>query len=201
MSLIIVIALATLFAYGCSGLFDDPREQANEAISTANEAVVQHNESFRETRRTYDEVKEQIESGGGSADDENAFRQEKRRITAAQENLEEARAHLEDAQQSLSEVQDLDVEQPIKRYANLLDEAMEAQIAAESSEIQFYGLLVEDPTLEDRRDRAEELLTQAGDSYQEAENSYEEAQELADSNPDLLGPTVSETTPENEANN
>ena len=201
LTLTVVIILAASLVYGCSGFSEDPREQANEAISSANEAVAQHNELFRQTRDTYQEVKEQIETSGGGSEDENAFREEKERIAAAQSDLEEARSNLEEARGSLQEIQDLEVEQPVKRYANLLSEAMEAQISAESSEIEFYGLLIEDPTLENNRERAEELLTQAGDSYQEAENSYQEAQELANSNPDLLGPgpTVPETTPEGES--
>ena len=202
-ALIVVISLAAGFLYGCSGLTADPREQANEEISAANEAVSNHNELFRETRSTYREVKENIESSGGGSDDENAFREEKERMTAAQGNLEEARSRLEEARSSLQSVRDLDVEQPVKRYARLLDEAMEAQISAESDEIEFYNLLIEDPTLENNREQAEELLTQAGDGYQQAENSYQEAQELADSNPDLLGPapTTAETNPEGQSNN
>lgn len=201
-ALVVVISLAAMFLYGCSSLTADPREQANEEILAANEAVAQHNELFEETRSTYREVKESIESSGGGSDEENAFEEEKEQIANAQETLEEARSNLEEARGSLQSVQDLDVEQPVKRYARLLDEAMRAQIAAESDEIEFYDLLIENPTLEEGRERAEELLTQAGDSYQEAENSYEEAQELADSNPELLGPSPgSETNPEEEPNN
>ena len=188
LALTVVIALAASLVYGCSGLTEDPREQANESISSANEAVSRHNELFRDTRDTYQEVKEQIETSGGAPGDENAFQEEKERLTNAQNDLEEARSKLEEARGSLEGVQDLDVEDPIKRYANLLDGAMESQISAESSEIDFYVILIEDPTLENNRERAEELLTQAGDGYQEAENSYQEAQELADSNPNLLGP-------------
>jgi hypothetical protein len=184
----VVIALAALLIYGCSPFTEDPREQANEAISSANESVSQHNELFRETRDTYQQVKEQIETSGGGSGDENAFEEEKERLASAQGDLEEARSRLEEARGSLEGVQDLDVNRPVKRYANVLGGAMESQISAESSEIDFYGLLIEDPTLENNRERAEELLTQAGDGYQEAENSYQEAQELADSNPDLLGP-------------
>lgn len=190
---IVVITLAVFLVYGCSGFSPDPREQANESISSANEAVSQHNDLFQKTRDTYEEVKEQIETSGGGSEDENAFKDEKDRLTAAQSDLEEARSKLEEARSSLEGIKDLEVDQPVKRYANVLGSAMESQISAESSEIEFYGLLVEDPTLEDNRERAEELLTQAGDGYQEAENSYQEAQELADSNPDLLGPSPTTT--------
>ncbi len=187
-ALIVVITLATLLVYGCSGLSENPRGQANESISAANEAVSRHNELFRQTRDTYQEVKEQIETSGGGSGDGNAFQEETKRLTSAQGDLEEARSQLEEARGTLGDIQDLEVEGPVKRYANTLGEAMDAQISAESSEINFYGLLIEDPTLEDNRERAEELLTQASDGYQEAENSYQEAQELADSNPNLLGP-------------
>lgn len=200
LALVVVILLATLSVYGCSGLSESPSEQANEAIASANEAVAEHNERFRETRETYREVKEEIETSAGSGG-ENSFGEERERLENAQNNLEEARSRLQEARGSLQEVQDLDVDQPVKRYASLLGGAMDSQVSAESSEIDFYALLIEDPTLEDNRERAEELLTQAGDNYQEAENSYQEAQELADSNPDLLGPspTVSETMPEGES--
>lgn len=198
LTLTVVIFLSASLVYGCSGLTETPREQANESISSANEAVSQHNELFRQTRDTYEEVKEQIETSGGGSDEENAFNEEKDRLRSARGDLEEARSSLEEARTSLEGIQDLEVERPVKRYANVLGGAMEAQISAESSEIDFYALLIEDPTLENNRERAEELLTQAGDGYQDAENSYQEAQELADSNPNLLGPgsTTSETTPE-----
>lgn len=199
LTLVVVIALATSLVYGCSGFTEGPREQANEAISSANEAVSQHNELFRQTRDTYQKVKEQIETSGGGSEEENAFEEEKKSLAAAQSDLEEARSKLEEARGSLEGVQDLDVERPVKRYANVLGSAMESQISAESSEINFYGLLIEDPTLENNRERAEELLAQAGDGYQEAENSYQEAQELADSNPSSLGPGP--TTAEEGSNN
>ncbi len=187
LTLIVVITLAALLVYGCSG-FSDPREQANESISSANEAVSEHNNLFRQTRDTYQEVKDQIETSGGGSGDENAFKEEKERLATAQSDLEDASSKLEEARESLEGIKDLEVDQPVKRYANVLGGAMDSQISAESNEIDFYALLIEDPTLENNRDKAEELLTQAGDGYQEAENSYQEAQELADSNPDLLGP-------------
>ncbi|MGB3635473.1 MAG: hypothetical protein WA982_15630 [Rubrobacteraceae bacterium] len=196
---IIVITLAAFLVYGCSGFSPDPREQANESISSANEAVSEHNELFQKTRDTYQEVKEKIESSGGGSGDENAFEEEKENLATAQSDLENARSKLEEAQTSLEEIKDLEVNQPVKKYANVLGGAMDSQVSAESSEIDFYGLLMEDPTLENNREEAEELLTQAGDGYQEAENSYQEAQELADSNPDLLGPGP--TTPEEGSSN
>lgn len=189
-AIFVVICLAPLLLYGCSGFSEDPREQANEAISSANEAVSRHNELFEETRNTYREVKEEIEAGGGSEEED--FQEEREQISAAADNLQQARSELEEARGSLDEVDELEVEPAVKEYANLLSGAMEAQISAESSEIEFYELLQEDPTLEDNREEAERLLSEAGDGYQEAENSYQEAQELADANPDLLGPAPTE---------
>lgn len=196
---IVVIVLATSLVYGCSGLLSDPQERASELISSANEDVAEHNELFQQTRSIYDEVVEQIETSGGGSENENDFKEEKERLGTAQSNLEDARSRLEEARKSLEKIQDLEVDRPVKRYANLLSDAMEAQISAESSEIEFYGVLMDDPTLEDNREKAEELLTQAGDDYQKAENLYKEAQELAASNPDLLGPGP--TTPEDGSDN
>lgn len=188
-ALIVVITLSTLFLGGCSGfLGETPREQANEDISAANEAVARHNELFQQTRSTYQDVKQNIESSGGEGGDD-AFQAEKDRIAEARSNLEEARGHLEDARSSLEDTQNIDELDPVvAEYANTLSQAMDAQLEAETQEIQFYDLLEEDPILEDNRDEAQQLLSEAGDRYQEAENSYEEAQELANSNPDVLGP-------------
>ena len=83
-------------------------------------------------------------------------------------------------------MRDLDVDSTVQRYARLLSQAMDAQLAAEAREIEFYGILEEDPALEDRREEALDLLGQAGDDYQEAEDIYAEARDLADSNPDLI---------------
>jgi uncharacterized coiled-coil DUF342 family protein len=195
-TLFVVILLAPMLLYGCSGLSEDPRNQANEAISAANESVARHNELFEETRSTYEAVKEEIESSGGTGDEENAFQEEREQIAAAADNLRQARSELEEARGSLGEVDDLEVDPTVKEYASLLSGAMEAQISAESSEIEFYELLQEDPTLEDNREAAERLLSEAGDGYQEAENAYQEAQELADANPDLLGPAPTGETGE-----
>jgi tetratricopeptide (TPR) repeat protein len=185
-TLIVVITLSAFLLGGCSGLLGEtPREQANEDISAANEAVTQHNELFQQTRNTYQGVKDEIESSGGEGD----FQQERDRIAEARSNLEEARGHLEDARSSLEDVQNIDELDPVVRdYARTLSEAMDAQIEAETQEIQFYDLLEEDPILEDNREEAQQLLSEAGESYQQAENSYEEARQLANSNPDALSP-------------
>lgn len=188
-TLIVVITLSTFLLGGCSGfLGDTPQEQANSDISAANEAVAEHNELFQQTRDTYQDVKQKIESSGGEGGDD-AFQGEKDRISEARSTLEEARGNLEDAQSSLESVQDIDDLNPaVKEYSQTLSEAMAAQIEAETEEIKFYDLLEEDPILENNRDEAQKLLSDAGDSYQQAENSYEKAQGLANSNPDVLGP-------------
>lgn len=188
-TLIVVITLSTFLLGGCSGLLGEPpQERANEAISEANEAVARHNELFQQTRSTYQDVKQRIESSGGEGG-ENAFQEEKERIAEARSTLEEARGNLEDARGSLEGVQGIEELDPaVSEYARTLSEAMEAQLDAETQEIQFYDLLEEDPILEDNRDEAQQLLSEAGDNYQQAESSYEEAQEIANSNPDVLSP-------------
>ena len=176
-----MLSLSALLLGGCSGVLGvDPREQANEAIVEANESIAAHNQLFEQARDTYADVKEQIEAGEDPSG-------ERDRITEAKNTLEEARGNLGDARESLAGVQDLDVDRTIKRYARLLSEAMDAQLAAEAKEVQFYGILQEDPTLENNRERALDLLSDVGAGYRDAEESYAQAQDLADSNPDLIG--------------
>jgi uncharacterized membrane protein len=193
-TLIVVITLSVFLLGGCSGLLGEtPKEQANKDISAANEAVAKHNELFQQTRGTYQEVKQNIESSGGEGGDD-AFQEEKDRIAEARSNLEEARGNLEDARSSLEDTQGIEELNPaVQEYAATLSEAMDAQLEAETKEIQFYDLLEEDPILENNRDEAQQLLSEAGDSYQQAENSYEEAQELANSNTDVLRPAAGAT--------
>jgi septal ring factor EnvC (AmiA/AmiB activator) len=179
-ALIVVISLSALLLGGCAGLFQDPREQANDAIAEANESIAEHNKLFEQARNTYADVKEQIESG------ENPSEEERNRITEAKDTLEEARGNLDDARESLSTVQDLDVNQTIKDYADLLTEAMDAQLAAEAKEIEFYDLLEEDPALENNREKALDLLSEVGAGYEKAEKTYAQAQELANANPNVI---------------
>ncbi|MDP8949332.1 MAG: hypothetical protein M3N00_03695 [Actinomycetota bacterium] len=183
-ALFVVISLSTLLLGGCAGLLEDPREQANEAIAEANEAIAEHNKLFEQARETYADVKEKIESGEDPS-------QERDRITEAKNTLEEARANLDDARESLGTVQDLDVDQTVKDYAGLLSEAMDAQLAAEAKEVEFYDLLEEDPALENNRERALDLLSEIGAGYEKAEKAYREAQDFADSHPNVI-----EATPE-----
>ncbi len=176
----VVILLSSLLLFGCSGVFgEDPGEQANQAIKDANASISEHNKLFEEARATYTDVKQQIESGEDPS-------QEKDRITEAKNTLEEARQKLKDARESLNTVDDLDVDPKVKEYAGLLSDAMDAQLAAEAKEVQFYGILEEDPALENNREKALDLLSEVGAGYREAEESYTKAQELADSNPGLI---------------
>ena len=176
----VVILLSSLLFFGCSGVLgEDPGEQANQAIKDANASISEHNRLFDEARSTYTDVKQQIESGEDPS-------QEKDRITEAKNTLKEAREKLEDARDSLSAVDDLDVDPTVKEYAGLLSDAMDAQLAAEAKEVQFYGILEEDPALENNREKALDLLEEVGAGYREAEESYAKAQDLANSNPNLI---------------
>ena len=179
-ALIVVISISAFLLGGCSGVLGmDPREQANEAIVEANESIAQHNQLFEQARDTYADVKQQIEAGEDPSG-------ERDRITEAKETLEDARGNLDDARESLAGVQDLEVDRTIKQYARLLSDAMDAQLAAEAKEIQFYDLLEEDPALENNREQALDLLEEIGAGYERAERTYAEAQELADSNPNVI---------------
>jgi hypothetical protein len=176
----VVILLSMFLLAGCSGIFgESPREQADEAISSANKSISAHNELFDEARATYADVKEKIDSGDDPS-------KEKDNITEAKNTLERARNDLQDARESLEVVDDLDVDPSVKEYASLLSEAMDAQIAAEAKEIQFYGILEEDPALQDDREKALDLLSEVGAGYKEAERTYDEAQNLADEHPKLI---------------
>ncbi len=178
-ALFVVIALSAFLLGGCGGLLGDPREQANEAIAEANEAIAEHNKLFEQARETYSDAKEKIEAG----DDPSQLRD---RITEAKNTLEEARANLDDARESLATVQDLDVDRTIKEYASLLTEAMDAQLGAEATEVEFYDLLEEDPALENNREKALDLLSEIGARYEKAEKAYARAQDFANSHPGVI---------------
>jgi hypothetical protein len=177
---VVVILLSAFVLAGCSVVFgEDPREQADQAISEANQSIAQHNQLFDAARSTYADVKQKIESGEDPS-------KEKDNITEAKNTLERARQDLQDARESLQTVADLDVDPSVKEYAGLLSEAMDAQLAAEAKEIEFYGILEEDPTLQNNREEALALLSEVGEGYQRAEQTYDEAQNLANSNPELI---------------
>ena len=179
----VVILLSTLLLAGCSGLFgESPGEQADSAIMDANEAISEHNRHFNEARDTYASVKEEIESGNDPSAQQD-------RVTEARDAMERARDRLQEANTSLGEVNDLDVDPAVKRYAGTLSDAMEAQISAEDREIEFYTLLQEDPALENNRQEALDLLEQVGNDYERADQAYAEARNLADENPELIEST------------
>ncbi|CAA9463307.1 MAG: hypothetical protein AVDCRST_MAG28-3693 [uncultured Rubrobacteraceae bacterium] len=185
--LLVVITLALSFATGCSGLSGDPYEQANDYVVEANETIQEHNRLFEEARGTYEEARAAVESGGSSSDDDTIQEEDIEEIAQARETMQEARDTLDGAREPLSEIQDLNVEEEITQYAVLLAEGVDAQIAAENREITFYETLEQDLTLEDNREDTEEILTEIGDGYKEAQNSYDRARELAEANPNLLG--------------
>lgn len=173
-----VAALSLLLLAGCSG---DPVEQANEQITEANEAIDEHNQLYEEARTTYEEARTAVEDGGDPSE-------EVERVTEARETLQEARESISEAREPLAEVQaQEDADPEVQEYAALLSEAIETQIAAENREVEFYQLLEEDPSLEDNREEAESLLSEADDGYQQAEEAYARAQELADANPGVIG--------------
>ena len=176
--------MITLSLAGCSGISLDPYDQANRNVADANEAIEEHNQLFADARSTYEEARGSVEAGETTSAE--ATTQEVERIAQAREDMQEARTTLEEAREPLSEVQDLAVEAQIQEYAGLLSEAIDAQLAAESREIDFYELLEQDPTLADNREEAEGILTEVGDGYEEAENAYERAREVANANPELL---------------
>jgi hypothetical protein len=176
----VVILLSAFVLAGCSGIFgEDPREQADEAISSANQSISEHNELFDKARSTYADVKQKIESGVDPS-------KEKDSIVEAKNTLEKARKDLQDARESLGTVADLEVDPSVKKYARLLSEAMDAQLAAEAKEIEFYGILEEDPALQNNREKALDLLSEVGEGYQKAEKTYDEAQNLANAHPKLI---------------
>lgn len=178
-ALFVVISLSALLLCGCSAFSADPREQADDAIAEANSSVKEHNRLFEQARATYADVKEKVES------DEDPSKA-KERITEAKNTLEKARNNLDDARDSLGTVRTLDVDPAIKEYASLLSKAMDAQLGAETKEVQFYDLLEEDPALENNRERALELLSEVGSGYEKAEKAYTKAQEFANSHPEVI---------------
>jgi len=180
LTLVVVVLLSGFVLAGCSGIFGNtPREQADEAISNANESISEHNKLFDQARSTYADVKKKIKAGDDPS-------KEKDNITKAKNDLEEARRHLQDARDSLQTVNDLDVDPAVKKYASLLSDAMQDQLGAEAIEVEFYGILEEDPALENNREKALDLLSKVEDGYQKAEKTYGEAQDFADSHPKLI---------------
>jgi CHASE3 domain sensor protein len=187
-ALIVAISFSVLLLGGCAGIFETPREQANSAIADANKSIVEHNQLFEKARNIYADAKQKIESGEDPS-------QEKGHITEAKKTLEVARGDLGDARDSLGTVQDLNVDKTVKNYASLLSQAMDAQLAAEAKEIEYYDLLEEDPALQNNRQKATDLLSEISAGYQKAEKAYSQAQDLANSNPKVI-----QTAPKGGAN-
>ena len=177
---VVVILLSGFVLAGCSGIFGStPRQQADEAIGNANKSISEHNKLFDKARATYSDVKKKIEAGDDPS-------KQKDNITQAKNELEKARKHLQDARGSLETVNGLDVDPAVKKYANLLSNAMRDQLGAEANEVEFYGILEKDPALKTNRDKALGLLSKVENGYQEAEKTYGEAQDLADAHPNLI---------------
>ena len=174
-----MIVLSLFLGVGCGGLFGGPNEQAADAIGQTNEAVAQHNRLFREARATYEEARQALEAGKDP-------KEQAKRIARTRETLRKARGSLEEARGPLSEVQGLAVENEIKDYTRILSEAMDVQLRAEAREADFYAVLEGDPILENERRRALNILEEVDAEYGRAEEAYGRAQEIADSNPDLL---------------
>lgn len=194
-TLSVAVIFATLLAFGCSSISGDSREKANQAVTDANEAISEHNQLFNQSRDTYADVKKELESGGEPSG-------QKERIAETRGTLEEARSNLESARASLSGVRDLEVDPAVKGYARTLSAAMDAQLAAEAAEIEFYNTLEDDPALENDREKALDLLSRADEGYRKAEDSYAQARKVASRNPELIsvpaesngGATTEETT-------
>lgn len=178
-ALFVVITLSLPLFVACSSASGDPHEQANDSVVEANEAIEEHNELFAEVRSTYAEAKEAVETGDDPSE-------EAERFTQTRETMEEAQARLSEAQQLLAEVRNLDVEAELRDYVGILSEALDTQIAAEDREVDFYRILEDDPSLEDDRQQALNILNQVDDFYQRAAEDYEQAQEFADENPEVI---------------
>ncbi|HZY56350.1 MAG TPA: hypothetical protein VFE09_00975, partial [Rubrobacteraceae bacterium] len=176
----VVMALLLLFLLtGCSSLFQDPLAQANDSVAEANEAIAEHNALFKEARNLYEEGKEAVET-----EEESSERAE--RMAQARKLMQDARDNLEEAREPLAGVENLEVDPEVKEYAQLLTDALDAQLAAEAREIELYEISESDPEFDNNRDRAEDLLTKIGEGYQRATGSYSRAHEFADANPDLF---------------
>ncbi|MGI8650731.1 MAG: hypothetical protein ACR2KW_10195 [Rubrobacter sp.] len=165
----------------------DSREEANAAFESANTSIDQHNQLFAEARDTYEAVKENIEAG----DNPDGQRED---IVRAREDLQEARGHLQEASDELSPISEMNVDEPVREYARTFSRAVDQQLAAEATEIEFYELLEENPSLDGSRDEALSLLEEVGNGYASAEEEYGRAQQLANDNSDIISPTSSGNT-------
>lgn len=177
---VVVIIFAALLTFACSSNSDNPREKANQAVAKANQQIAEHNKLFNQSRDTYTEVKNKLEAGDDPA-------KQKSQITQASDTLKKARSHLQDARNSLNGVANLKGLDPtVKKYVRLLSQAMDAQLSAESKELDFYGVLEKDPALEKNREKALNLLSEVDSNYKQAENAYAQARDVANSNSSVI---------------
>ncbi|MBA3426659.1 MAG: hypothetical protein ACR2HO_10145 [Rubrobacteraceae bacterium] len=194
LALAVVIMFPFLFLSGCSGPFGDQRKEAEDVVTKANGAIAEHNRLFDQARESYGKARKQIEDGEKAAD-------QKDDIAKARQTLQKASNSLRDAETRMENVQEMDVDPVIQRYATLLSKAMDAQLSAEASEIEFYGVMGKDPALTENRERALKILSRASDDYEKAEDFYAKARELASSNPDVIKlppATKGESNPESQ---
>ena len=189
-----VILFSLLFIAGCSS---GPRVEANQAIEQANEKISAHDRLFDEARNAYSQAQRSIRDGGGSTTPESTETTsestgpqggESESISEARSKLEDARTRLKEARDEIASIQELEVSEELLDYSRTLEEALNAQIRGEKREIAFYGILAEDPALEENRERAIERLDEAKKAYAKAESGYEEAGKIADSNPNVVAP-------------
>ncbi|WP_047864184.1 hypothetical protein [Rubrobacter aplysinae] len=190
-----MILLSLTFAAGCSS---DPRVEANDAVERANEDISAHDELFDEARGSYSESRQAVRDGSGDGNDSEGSGETRestgsespaaRGASEARNKLQDARGRLQEGREEISGIQELEVSDSLMRYSRTLEGAISAQMRAEEREISFYEILAEDPSLEDNRDRATELLDEARQAYTEAENGYQEAAEIAGSSPEITAP-------------
>ncbi len=177
--LLVVISFAAfLLVCGCSTL-ENPSKKANDAIVQANKSISEHNKLVERAHSEYADVRKSLDSGGDPS-------KEVKRIGDIKSIFQKARGDLSNARDALNSVQDMDVNPKVKKYARLLSSAIDDQLAAESKEIEFYGLLQKDPTLRHNRDQAQKILSQVSQGYESATATYRKAQKLANANPKLI---------------
>jgi rubrerythrin len=185
----VFILVSILLLAGCSsgqqGNQTTPNERANAIIKEANGKISDHNRLFQKARNSYAATKEAIESKGGEPS------QQKEKISGIIDTMRGARQNLNDAQSSLQRIQGLDVSRPVSRYARALSEGINAQLAAEKKEIQFYEILREDPAIADNRERAQKALDGAQQDYEKAQEGSNRATKIAEQNPQIT--SASET--------
>lgn len=180
----VVVVFSILLLAGCSsgqqGEQTTPNERANAIIEEANGRISDHNRLFQQARNSYAQAKQAIESEGSPPSEQRG------EISGVIDTMQQGRQNLEEARSSLQRIQELDTSRAVKRYARVLSEGIDAQLAAEEKEIQFYEILQEDPALADNRQRAQNVLDEAQQGYEQAQQSYQRAAEIAEENPQVI---------------